>query len=429
MIDFLQSHFAFVGNNVYARWTFVIELLIAEIMFAFPWRRRNRFALRAALCLAVYVGIGMFLPDGALGAYVTYLIFALSVFLNFVVFDYKIEKIIFNCAGAYGFQGLITNFSVILRNLFPAITASYRPLVDLALTAIIYTIAWFLCARHDTEISIKRIRVVIICLLTLLTADLMSKIVNSYGGGNVVIYRLSLSISVVLALLYQYSSFREGRLGAENRRMEELLKAGQEQYRISRESIDLVNRKCHDLKHQLVALREGVAGDKSEILKEMEQAVLFYEHVVNTGNNALDTVLTEKSLFCESNNINFTCIADGGKLDFMKPSDLYSLMGNAISNAIESVMREDDEEKRIIFLNVFEKQSMLCVHLENYCAAKPVFSDGLPVTTKADRENHGIGTKSIRYIADKYGGSTVFGFEEDLFSMDITFPLNDLSAS
>ena len=72
---------------------------------------------------------------------------------------------------------------------------------------------------------------------------------------------------------------------------------------------------------------------------------------------------------------------------------------------------------------------MLCVHLENYCAAKPVFSDGLPVTTKADRENHGIGTKSRRYIADKYGGSTVFGFEEDLFSMDITFPLNDLSAS
>lgn len=428
MIEFLQRHFAFAGNNVYSRWTFVIELLVAEIMFAYPWRRRSRFALRSVLCLAVYLGIGMFLPVGAMGSYVTYVIFALSVLLNFIVFDYKIEKIIFNCAGAYGFQGLITNFSVISRNLFPVL-APYRPLIDLILTAVIYTIAWFLCARHDADVSIKRIRVVIICLLTLLTADLMSKIVNNYGDGNVVIYRLSLSISEVLALLYQYSSFREGALGAENRRMEELLKAGQEQYRISRESIDLVNRKCHDLKHQLVALREGVEGDKSEILKEMEHAVLFYEHVVNTGNNALDTVLTEKSLYCERNNINFTCIADGGKLDFMKPSDLYSLMGNAISNAIESVMREADEEKRIIFLNVFEKQSMLCVHLENYCGIKPKFEGGLPVTTNADRENHGIGTKSIRYIAGKYGGSTVFGFEENLFSMDITFPLNDLSAS
>lgn len=51
---------------------------------------------------------------------------------------------------------------------------------------------------------------------------------------------------------------------------------------------------------------------------------------------------TEKSLLCERHKIRFTYMIDGEQLDFMDPVDIASLFGNALDNAIESVLRTDD---------------------------------------------------------------------------------------
>lgn len=53
-------------------------------------------------------------------------------------------------------------------------------------------------------------------------------------------------------------------------------------------------------------------------------------------------IYTEKSLLCERHKIRFTYMIDGEQLDFMDPVDIASLFGNALDNAIESVLRTDD---------------------------------------------------------------------------------------
>lgn len=67
---------------------------------------------------------------------------------------------------------------------------------------------------------------------------------------------------------------------------------------------------------------------------------------------------------------------------------------------------------------------MLCIHVENYCSHPVRFAEGLPVTTKADRQNHGIGVRSIRYIAEKYGGNAVFSAEDNFFRLNVLIPVD-----
>ena len=74
----------------------------------------------------------------------------------------------------------------------------------------------------------------------------------------------------------------------------------------SKESIELINYKYHDLKHQIAVLRSEEDPQKREaFLDEMEAEIRQYEAQNKTGNKVLDTVLTSKSLYCNKNGITF----------------------------------------------------------------------------------------------------------------------------
>lgn len=102
-----------------------------------------------------------------------------------------------------------------------------------------------------------------------------------------------------------------------------LYKTQQEHYKIAKESIDLINRKSHDLKHQIRALRKADKAELDRYLGEIEDSVEIYEAIVKTGNDVFDTMLTEKSLYCKKHNIQVTCVADGSQLGFIDTIDLY----------------------------------------------------------------------------------------------------------
>ena len=77
---------------------------------------------------------------------------------------------------------------------------------------------------------------------------------------------------------------------------------------------------------------------------------------------------------------------------------------------------------RFISLSVKENLGGVYVHMDNCCTVAPQFADGLPLTTKEDKENHGFGTKSIKNIVRKYDGELLMSVEDDRFNLDIMFP-------
>lgn len=115
-------------------------------------------------------------------------------------------------------------------------------------------------------------------------------------------------------------------------------------------------------------------------------------------------------------------MADGAKLDFMTEGDLYCLFGNIIDNALEAVNgHRRARAQGCEFCLIKSKNDMLVVQTENYFAGELVFKDGLPQTTKGDKNYHGFGMRSIRMIVNKYGGALSAKAEDGVFYLNIIF--------
>jgi sensor histidine kinase regulating citrate/malate metabolism len=121
-------------------------------------------------------------------------------------------------------------------------------------------------------------------------------------------------------------------------------------------------------------------------------------------------------------NIAFTFMGDGACLDFMKESDLYSLFGNALSNAVEAVEKLKDEAKKTVAVTVNRKGDFVTVNVSNYFAGELTFNGELPKTSKANKDqNHGFGVKSMQLLAKKYGGELRIAAEGEVFRLTIYF--------
>ena len=195
----------------------------------------------------------------------------------------------------------------------------------------------------------------------------------------------------------------------------------QKQYQITKENIDALNIKCHDLKHQIRHLRETGQVDPA-YLDDLERSVSIYNSAVHTGNETLDVVLTDKRLHCATHGIQFTCMAEGGKMDFMEVMDIFSLFGNMLDNAIEYEINLTPES-RFIHLSVRSANQLLLIHVENHFEGELEIRDGVPVTTKSDKAYHGYGMLSIKRIVEKYGGNFAISTEDQLFQIDIMLPI------
>ena len=227
----------------------------------------------------------------------------------------------------------------------------------------------------------------------------------------------SLSVLVILfSLLLQKS------LEAELNVVCQMWRQEQKQYEISKETIDLINVKCHDMKHQIRAISRQAAIDPAA-LKEMEDVISIYGTIVKTGNQALDIILAEKSLYCQKNGVYISCMADGAKLDFMADSDIYSLFGNLLDNAIRSVV-ELEPGKRVISFSVRAEQALLSINSHNYYGGEVRMERGLPVSSRAEKGYHGFGVKSMVLIVEKYGGTISFHAKNQVFNLNILFPLD-----
>jgi sensor histidine kinase regulating citrate/malate metabolism len=225
----------------------------------------------------------------------------------------------------------------------------------------------------------------------------------------------------IIALDLQFMMVKKNQLETELDAVSYLLHEKEKQYAMSKESIDLINQKCHDMKHQ-IGLLGRAQGIEREAVREMEETISVYDSLVKTGNEALDIILSEKTLACHGKGIRLTCVADGGKLNFIRDTDLYSLFGNLIDNAVEATVKLPSEEKRVISLVVKSVKGMVTVNVRNYFTGGLRFENGIPKSTKGDDRYHGFGMKSIQRIVEKYGGNLSVQTDADVFFVNILFP-------
>ncbi|MCR4674536.1 MAG: GHKL domain-containing protein [Lachnospiraceae bacterium] len=239
-----------------------------------------------------------------------------------------------------------------------------------------------------------------------------------------------------LAIFYAYYlQLGEIHVRLERDRLLDDLEMQYTNYEVLEKSMEVVNIKYHDLKHQIALLKEGLSNkdEAMDYLNKMEDEIRIYEAQNKTGNKVLDTILTAKSVYCQNHWIDLTCVAEGEALNFIDPMDLSALFGNLLDNAIESVEKIESKEKRLIHLAVSHQKGFVKIRLENRYEKEPTIKNGKVVTSKSDKRYHGYGLKSIEKTVKKYGGSVTFSAKDGWFESRILIPQqykkeNDTSA-
>lgn len=227
-----------------------------------------------------------------------------------------------------------------------------------------------------------------------------------------------------IAVLYAYHiQVKEVQIRFEKDALHNIMEMQYKNYQLSKENIDMVNQKYHDLKHQINILKtQSYTGKSTSYLEKMEREIRVYETQNKTGNQILDAVLTNKAMICQNKEIELKFIVDGEALSFMDDMDVSALFGNMLDNAIESAEKQQEKQKRLIWLYVTREKQFVRIRTENYCDEKIYFKNGMPVTTKKDRRLHGYGMKSIKSTVEKYNGSVVAAQENNWFELKILLP-------
>lgn len=406
-----DSFLTFYFGNEY-----LIQLFLSGL-FVLPWRRaRSFFPLRLLAFAAVYFGIGVFFPIPLPWYYlVMFCIFtggaALCLRLNFS------ECVFFGC-NSYCIQFIASNLSYAA---FMPVGVEAGVIWYFVFAALIfstaYLAAYLLYFRRlgEDTVEINSILVLGTVVFFLIVSVFMSYYIALEFESNLtgtVWLKLFSALFGGVILMVNIMNNRNTELNKDKQILQLLLQKDKEEYERARHNEEVLNIRYHDLKK---AQRLGIVSEEEEKLI----------HCYFTGNKALDIVLGAEARVCADKGIRFICTADGELLNRigMRAYHVYSLMSNLIDNAVENLVKVSDESKREIRLSVQRRGGVALINISNYTEDSPAFKDNLPQTTKKNKQNHGFGTKSIKHVAEMYGGTARFSLDGQIFTVVVMIPL------
>lgn len=418
-----------MANSVYLLYKFLTELLIATAMFVYAFERRKYFVLRLILSVAACVGVSSFytlqmsqlLPIKILRYAVIF--FAVSL-AAFICFNVNYRTALFSTVSGYAAQYFASRASQFVEDVFlSGMSQTVIYAVYIAITLAVYAAFYFIFARRlkgMRDMTVNRGDILLLCIFIIFVSIVINVLCDFEDLPSIpakISHMLYGKACCVLILVLQYGIFKNAIAEKEKRDIEHMREMERKNYEFTKETIDVINIKCHDLKHRLSGLNERVSDEEIDDLKKR---LTIYDTSVKTGNDDLDLVIAEKSLFFEKNDIEFTFMGDAEKLGFMRPMDIYSLFGNALDNAIEAACLLPESE-RAVSLSAKNAMGLFSVHVENPYAGELIVKGDSFKSTKGNEAYHGFGVRSIKLTVEKYGGEISIKTEDNIFALDMVF--------
>lgn len=415
--------------NLVQELIFVTAMWVGTVVYVGGLERREHFLIRLALCVGCFyilaAVLAFFFSENFVLLSEIWRIIGAPILM---IFAYVCWNLSFSLCLYYGMWAFMSWQLMCELWIGIGMAMGWKVSVGLLIflvgnLAIGFTIARWMPQDGKEKIGPRQMvsAIVIFTAFQVVGYALGRDVIHPGDGKWMIIYLTQLLLMVILYL--QSELFKKSAMRQELAVMNMLWKKEQEQYELSRENIAIINQKCHDLKHQIRAIRNMSKEEINAYLEEMEDSIKIYESIVKSGNEVLDTILTEKSLYCKERGITVSCVADGSQMGFINTIDLYAILGNALDNAIEAVEKFKHEEKRQIDVMIYRQQQFLVMNIINPTKERLVYEKELPKTTKADRYHHGFGLKSIQYMVKKYDGFLNISEEDGCFSLKILIPI------
>ncbi|MCF0112736.1 MAG: sensor histidine kinase [Bacilli bacterium] len=420
-----------------------VEILLSELIFFVKLRKKKHFWLALSVTAFLMFAWAIFLPEFTASNTLLEILFGFVMFfplwlfslfgLFFMIDEHPRYVFLIGVAGytvqklGSLFNSCVTLINPSVLNLVELLHLSPWPFLSLAaVDAAVLLSCYFLFSRRMVRyqrliISRNVYWISVIASLTNIGFGLVYTGVYK-GSGEIVPVLLNYSQNIlccILVLLIVSGIFQRGAAEKELEFNKAMYCVSRENYKNEKATAEIINQKCHDMKHRVMELMQGSAMDCQDIL----EAIDIYDASIHTNNEALDIVVKNKRLLADQHGIRFNLMMDATKLSFMKNADVFTLFGNLFDNAITAVSKCEDEAEKEIYVKVFEKNNLLMIGFENRFNEKLNCVNGKFRTTNPNKENHGIGIASIEATVRKYDGAISMKAERKRFITQISFIL------
>lgn len=184
----------------------------------------------------------------------------------------------------------------------------------------------------------------------------------------------------------------------------------------------------HDMKNHITVMnvlyRSGKTDELGEYLNGLSDSFADSLAVNDTGSEIADAIISEKRAVAETSGTKLVC--DGSLKGLaINAVILCTVLSNLLDNAIEAAEQTDNE--RIITLTAKRTGSFYFISISNPCRGYVDVSADM-ITTKPDREHHGLGLKSVRNTLEKCGGTLELSCKKAgegyVFTAEVILPAN-----
>lgn len=349
-------------------------------------------------------------------------VYLFVVAIAFLCFRYSLSTSLLIGANGYLVQHIAGCLKGILKSIIltdHSILSTFEVLLlDFVCCGSICAIIYFLFRPKVDEVEELDIRwkiafIILIFLLSIGVSRLTKGV--HYEIQPSIVENLYNIVCGFLLIFLQFDIAHRFKLVGDVATMQQIVRQQYLQYEKSKENVQLVNEKYHDLKKMINSMK-GYVNTKE--LEELEKKVAEYAPHISTGKEVIDVILNEKRMICEKQNIRITSLVGGGDLDFVQELDLYALFSNALENAMDAVGKLPQAEERYINLSVSRTNDMVVIHIENPYDGNLISENGLPKSNR-DPRYHGFGMASMERIAEQYGGSISVSTIGNRFCLDI----------
>lgn len=182
----------------------------------------------------------------------------------------------------------------------------------------------------------------------------------------------------------------------------------------------------HDLKQHfqvaLTMLHSGKINEAVDYMEKYNDTVLDgISNKVFCDNDVVNYIINSKSKICSDRHIKIY-IYIANEIPEFSDLDLCVLLGNVLDNAIEGVSGEGNNE---IYLELRNVDNFFMISVKNTIINSVLEDNPNLISTKNEKEVHGLGILSMKEVVQKYNGSIEFYESDNKFCCDMLLDIPD----
>lgn len=176
----------------------------------------------------------------------------------------------------------------------------------------------------------------------------------------------------------------------------------------------------HDMKNHMAAIYTSLdTGHIDEAQKHIESVMNVYKNnSIVSGNSSIDSIINFKAQEALQENLSITFNVDIPSQLNIEAYDAAIILGNLLDNSMEAVGKTGVADKNIICDIKYDKGIML-IDIKNHFDGKLIHKGNEYISTKADKEMHGLGLSNVKNSVEKYNGSMDINHKHDIYEVCI----------